>query len=100
MKIALTLMAVAVLVASTAFAHGNEEHVTGTVTKISEENIVVETQDKKPVTVSTNAKTRFVKSGASATLQALRVNDRVVIHAKKDGEKLVATTVRFGSTKH
>ena len=79
-------------------AHGNEEHVMGTVKSISAATITVETADKKTVEVVVTDKTKFVKSGQAATLQLLAVGDRVVIHAGRSDNKLLAHTVAFGSS--
>lgn len=82
-----------------AVAHGNEEHVMGTVTKITATSITVETTAKKTVEVAVTDKTQFGKSGQPATLHDLTVGDRVVIHAAKSKGKLTAHTVKFGSTR-
>jgi ribosomal protein S1 len=82
-----------------ALAHGNEKHVMGTVTNISDNSITVETQAKKSVTVDVSDKTKFEKSGTAATLKDLKVGDKVVIHADASSGKLVASEVRFGAMK-
>ena len=68
----------------------------GTVTKITDTEITVETQTKEVQVVKLAPDTSFVKSGASATLKDLKVGDRVVIHAKPVGSDLIAHEVRFG----
>jgi Domain of unknown function (DUF5666) len=92
------ILAVIALVslAAVAFAHGTEKHVLGTVTKITDTEITVESQTKEVQVVKVAADTSFVKSGASATIKDLKVGDRVVIHAKPVGSDLVAHEVRFG----
>src|SRR5258708_21474015 len=82
-----------------ALAHGNEKHVMGKVTSISDSSITVETTAKKSVTVEVNDKTKFAKSGEAATLKDLKVGDKVVIHAGVSGDKLVANEVQFGAMK-
>jgi hypothetical protein len=82
--------------ATVAFAHGTDKHVLGTVTKITDTEITVETQTKEVQVVKIAPDTSFVKSGASATLKDLKVGDRVVIHAKPVGSDLIAHEVRFG----
>jgi cell division protein FtsL len=82
-----------------AFAHGNEKHVMGKVTSLSDSSITVETTAKKSVTVQVNDKTKFEKSSAAATLKDLKVGDKVVIHADVSGDKLVANEVHFGKGK-
>lgn len=85
------------LLVSLAFAHGGEEHVMGTVTKVSDSSITVETTEKKAVVVAVTDRTKFEKSGQPAALRDLNVGDRVVIHARKSENKLTAHTVKFGS---
>ena len=84
------------------WAHGNETHVMGTVTKISANSITVRTAARthKMVTVFIVPSTKFLKSGAEASLKDLKVDDRVVIHAKPNGDKLEADTVEFGKSPH
>jgi hypothetical protein len=82
-----------------AFAHGKEKHVMGTVTSISDTAITLETTAKKSVTVEVTDKTKFEKSGASATLKDLKVGDKVVVHADVSGDKLIAHEVHFGPKK-
>ena len=85
-----------VSLATVALAHGTDKHVLGTVTKITETEITVETQSKEVQVVKVAPDTSFVKSGASVTLKDLKVGDRVVIHAKLVGNGLIAHEVRFG----
>ena len=85
-----------VMFACVAFAHGTYTHVMGTVTKITDTEITVETMDKQVTVVKIAADTSFVKSGAAASLKDLKVGDRVVIHAKPVGTELIAHEVRFG----
>jgi ABC-type molybdate transport system substrate-binding protein len=85
-------------VASVACAHGTYTHVMGTVTKITDTEVTVETADKQVTVVKIASTTSFLKGGAAATLKDLKVGDRVVIHAKPIGSDLVAHEVRFGKT--
>jgi hypothetical protein len=92
-------ISIAVLyVAVVTWAHGNEKHVIGTVTAISVNSITVQPREKeaKPTTVSVIPSTKFLKSGMPASLADLKVGERVVIHAKPNGQKLEADTVEFG----
>ena len=93
------IFSVAILIAiftSVALAHGDYTHVMGTVTKIADTEVTVETTDKQVTVVKIASTTTFLKSGAAATLKDLKVGDRVVIHAKPVGTDLVAHEVRFG----
>jgi len=90
------------LVAGISFAHGNQQHIMGTVTKIEGNAITVEAAtkagEKTPITIRVVPQTRFTKDGSVATFKDLRVGDRVVIHALKKGEQLEAQTVRVGTS--
>src|SRR6266481_3677842 len=96
MKWPITIFALVLTFSAIAFAHGNEKHVLGTVSSISDNSIAVETTSKNTVTVGLSASTKFQKSGSPATLKDLRVGDKVVIHSTGSEDKLVATEIRFG----
>jgi Cu/Ag efflux protein CusF len=93
-KTAATVILVLVL-SELVLAHGNQQHIMGTVTSISESSITVENGPKQTQTVAITDKTKFIQGDARATVKDLKVGDRVVIHAEKQGEKLTATTIRF-----
>jgi lysophospholipid acyltransferase (LPLAT)-like uncharacterized protein len=97
MKRTVAVFALALALSAIAFAHGNEKHVRGTVTSISDNSIIVETTSKKTVTVNVSSSTKFQKSGSPAALKDLKVGDKVVIHASGPEGKLVAAEVRFGT---
>ena len=92
----------AVLFTGVAFAHGDEKHLMGTITKITDTAITVELTGKQPaaprknVTVNVVSSTKFEKDGAAASLKDLNVGDRVVIHAGKKGNQLEAHVVKIG----
>ena len=95
--LAATLVAATIMIFSSfAFAHGNEQHVMGTVTKIDGTTITVKTTDGAIKTVMVIDGTKFVKNGAATSQSDLKVGDRVVIHAKPVGEMLHATEVKIG----
>lgn len=94
----LTVIAIPLLM-QLLFAHGGFEHVLGTVTEATTTDITVKTTEGKTVTVTVDPKTQFTKAGATVTVQDVKPGDRVVIHAKKDGDKLTAQTVQIGAAK-
>ena len=96
MKRMMLLVAMVVLATGATFAHGKEQHVMGKVTAMTDMSITVQTKAKDPVTVYTMAETKYEKSGAAASMKDLKVGDRVVIHAGKMGDKLMANEVQFG----
>ncbi len=97
MRRKVAVFALLLALSTIAFAHGNEKHVMGTVTSISDNSITVETTSKKTVTLTLSAATKFQKNGSPAALKDLKVGDKVVIHANAFEDKLVAAEVRFGT---
>ena len=90
--VCLSLGAIAVL------AHGGEEHVMGTVIKVTADSITVKTTAKEPVTVGVVAATKFMMGKMAMKIDGLKVGDRVVIHAKEPKEgTLVSDTVDFST---
>jgi hypothetical protein len=85
------------LLATIATAHGGEEHVIGTVTKVSATSVTVKTTDGKTVQVGFDAKTTYTRATQPIQKTDLKVGDRVVIHAEEVNEKLVAHTVEAGT---
>lgn len=94
----LILIACISLIAAAAVAHGDEEHVIGTVASVAKDSVTVKTTANVLVTVAIVPQTTFTKNKASAKLADLNVGDRVVIHAKEPTEgKLLADTVEFST---
>lgn len=84
-------MAAAVL----AFAHGEAEHVLGTVTKITDTAITVQTTGNKTRTIATNAKTMIMKGAQHLSMKDVKVGDRVVVDVDK--EESFAEMIKLGS---
>jgi Cu/Ag efflux protein CusF len=84
------------VLASLAWAHGDEQHVMGAVTKVDGMNITVKAQDGSLKNVMVTSETKYVKAGSPAKLDDIKVGDRVIIHAKKMGDMLHATEVKIG----
>ncbi len=59
--------------ATFAFAHGNEQHVMGTVTEVTDRSITVETEEHQRVTVSVVVETKFARGTSEATLKDVKV---------------------------
>jgi len=97
------VVAVLVLAASVAFAHGDKKHVTGTLEKINADSVVVKTAAGKSVEVKLAASTMYVSrignEDTPAKLSDLAVGDRVVIHAAPKGETLEAAEIKFSAAK-
>ena len=86
------------------FAHGNMEHVLGTVVKISDHSLSVKVSDGTIKVVLLDDQTRFLKGNSSATLNDIKIGTRVVIHANKHEDSLRAVEIKIGAnadtTKH
>src|SRR5665213_116159 len=95
----LAILALALL-PTIATAHGGEEHVTGTVTKISDTSVTVKTTAGKTVEVGFDAKmTTYARAKQPIQKTDIKIGDRVVIHAMEVNEKLVAHSVEIGAAK-
>jgi hypothetical protein len=79
-----------------SFGHNGEEHVNGTVAKISDTSVTVTTTAGKSVEVALDAKTAFTRSSQPIQKSDIKVGDRVAIHAGEVHEKLIAHTVQVG----
>jgi hypothetical protein len=88
----------ALAVATTLFAHGGEEHITGIVKAIAAGSVTVETLKHETVMVLFTPKMEVTKSKVAAKITDLKVGDRVVIHAMKNKEgKYEAHEVEWGA---
>jgi riboflavin synthase alpha subunit len=85
------------LVAGSALAHGKAEHVMGTVQKISDDSLTVQTTKGDFVVVTLATTTRYLKSGEPSTLKELKVGERVAIDTDVHGGHPIASTVKFGA---
>jgi|ERR1700674_926546 len=94
-----SILALIVLTAAAAFAHGDKKHVVGTLEKINTDSVVVKTRDGKSVEVKLVAATAYVslidKTNKPAKISDLALGDRVVIHATPKGETLEADEIKF-----
>jgi Domain of unknown function (DUF5666) len=77
-------------------AHGDQQHVMGTVAKIDAGSISVKTTTGEVKVVTILPTTKFLKGTAAVTADEVKVGDRVVIHAKPEGNALNATEVKIG----
>jgi hypothetical protein len=86
-----------VLLTTIAIAHGGEEHVVGTVTKVSDMAVTVKTTAGKTVEVGFDSKTTYQRAKQPIQKSDIKVGDRIVIHATVVNEKLVGHTVEIGT---
>ena len=102
LKVQVALLAILslALLPTIATAHGGEEHVTGTVTKISDTSVTVKTTAGKTVEIGFDAKmTTYERAKQPVQKTDIKVGDRVVIHAMEVNEKMVAHSVEIGTAK-
>ena len=86
------------LLPTIASAHGGEEHVTGTVTKVSDTSVTVKTTQGKTVDVGFDAKmTTYQRAKQTVQKTDIKVGDKIVIHAMEVNEKLIAHSVELGA---
>jgi Cu/Ag efflux protein CusF len=99
-QLAIAAMACLLLLTTNAAAHGDEIHVIGVISKISATSVSVTTKDGKTVDVQFGDKTSYLRLKQPIEKSTLKVGDRVVIHAMKVKEDLVAHTVEIGAAQH
>jgi Cu/Ag efflux protein CusF len=96
-RLATLILLVNLLLASVAaMAHGDLIHVVGTVAKVSDTTVSVKTSDGKIVEVQFGEKTTYLRLKRAIAKGAIKAGDRIVIHAAKVNEKLVARKVEIG----
>ncbi|HEX4274573.1 MAG TPA: hypothetical protein VHZ74_04430 [Bryobacteraceae bacterium] len=96
-RIALLAIAAVAFLPVAGWAHGGEEHVIGTVAKVSDTAVTVKTKAGKAVEVGFDAKTTYSRAEKPVQKADIKAGDRVVIHAVEVNEKLVAHTVELGA---
>lgn len=84
------------LAATLAVAHGNLQHIIGTVAKVSPNSVTITTNAGKTVEVVLAGDTKISKAGQAMQKTDIQVGDRVVIHAEMEDGKLSAHTVELG----
>jgi len=95
-RIVLIVLAI-VMSAAAARAHNGMIHVIGTVTSVTQTSISVKGSDGKTQFVALASATKFLKGETSIAVKDIKPGDRVVIHATKKGEQLVAAEVKIGT---
>lgn len=100
MKRSMVAIWMLLILAASAWAHGDEQHVVGIVSKADGINITVKTQDGSLKTVMVTSETKYLKANSTAKRDDVKIGDRVVIHAKKMGDMLHATEVKIGAAEN
>jgi hypothetical protein len=84
-RISAILLAGAIAVATTAFAHGGHAHLKGVVDSVEANQLVVTTSDGKSTTVPLTSQTKYFSGEAATDLKHVRKGQRVVVHLAGDG---------------
>lgn len=85
--------------ASLAFAHGEGQHVLGTVTAIDQKHLEIKTQKGGIVAVQLSKQTRFKEKGNPNGSNLPAVGNRVVVETVEDNNVLTAIEVQFSAVK-
>jgi hypothetical protein len=88
MRRVLVLMVTLGIFVGAAYAHDGMQHIMGTVTSITDSNIMVKAIDGTTQTVLLTGDTKYFAGTETITVMAIKVGDHVVIHANKTGESL------------
>jgi hypothetical protein len=94
---ALLMLPIILLLTTLAFAHGDMEHVLGTVVQVTDHTLSVKTKDGSTKVVAFDHETHFLKGTSPATIADVVVGARVVIHAHNHGTMLHAAEVKIGT---
>lgn len=86
------------MLAAVSHADNSAENVMGVVKAVSPSSITVEAMGKAPksVVVTLLPSTKFIKDGVATSVKDLKVEDRVVVSVKPNGDKFEAVSVVFG----
>src|SRR5688572_20009305 len=80
----IVLVAAFVLSAGIVYAHGGNDHLTGTITAIEGDHIQIKDQAGKTVMVMLGKTTKYLKSEKPSTKAELKVGTRILVDAKMD----------------
>ena len=97
LAISITMILMSALV---LFAHGDAEHVMGTISAIQGDHVTVKLQDGKTQMVMLGKDTKYFNGEKKAKKEDVKVGTRVVIDAKMDTKMkmLLASEVKLGVT--
>jgi len=90
----LAVLAAVLMTSALAFAHGDAEHVRGTVTSVTDTQIVVLTTTKQTRTIPITDKTMIMKGEAHLAAKDIKAGDRVVVDVDKKSK--MATEIKVG----
>lgn len=80
-------------------AHGDEDHLLGTVTEATQDQITIKTLKGKSVTLAITADTTFQHNGIATKKARPQVGNRLIAVAEKDGDSFIAKNIKFSTPK-
>jgi hypothetical protein len=94
------LFAILVVSVGLVSAHGNNEHVMGTITAINGDHVTIQTQDGKSQMVMLAKTTKYFIDKKTAKAADMKVGSRVVVDVKMDPKMKMysALEVKIGVT--
>ncbi|SRR6266545_4323310 len=93
MRKMMAFLLVAVFATGTAFAHGHNHQLLGTVKELHEDNLVVTATDGDQVTVALTRTTQYEKDKKPAKRSDLAAGVRVSIQLSKDDKSAVKVKI-------
>lgn len=98
MKTMLSLAVAASLAAPVvALGHGSGVHARGTIKEITPDHVVL-TGNGADQVIAMGKDTAIVRGDRSVRIQDVRVGERAVVHARREGKALSATEIRLAPT--
>jgi len=85
------------LAAMPSAAHEGGVHLKGVVGAIDAQQITVQAADGHKSDVRITERTQFIRGKEQGKREDLKPGDRVVVHARKRGDQLEATEIRFAA---
>lgn len=76
-------------------AHEGHTHVMGTVTVVTDGQMVVQTKGGHTETIQLDRNTRYRAAGVATSSGTVRVGDRVVVEVREEAGGLLAAEVRY-----
>lgn len=98
-RIAPMAFALSIALGEVAYTHGDEPHIRGTVVSTTGTTIVVKTTAGNNRTFVITADTKVVRGEARVTLKDIKVGERVVIHAMKHLDRVMASEIELAAAK-
>jgi hypothetical protein len=77
------------------WAHEGHTHVMGTVTAMSDSELIVNNKSGQTIAIPRDRNTRYRTTGVATSNATVRVGDRVVVEVTEESNSLRAADVRY-----